>query len=147
MINYLADYSYFSSTEEMDEAAKRHQQTNWNAMNKTDRAVLDIIRRSSVKFGAAQLKHDTIANTTGKSNATIRRAIRKLEQLGIIDRIHYIRPIMNGLGANIYVIKPFYDKSNLNIGKHSASPSIRTPQPMESESGRFFYQSCLNLTR
>ena len=52
-----------------------------------DRAVLDMIRRYSVKYGAAHLKHDTMADKIGKSNVTVRRAIRKLEKLGIIERI------------------------------------------------------------
>lgn len=78
-------------------------------MNNTDRDVLDMIRRYSVKFGAAHLKHDTIANAIGKSNATVRRAIRKLDKLGIIKRTHYVRPVMNGFGANIYAIKPFLE--------------------------------------
>lgn len=147
MKNYLADYSYFNSTAEMDKAAKQHEQKHWNAMIATDRAVLDMIRRHSVEFGAAHLKHDTIANATGKSNATIRRAIRKLEQLGIIDRIHYIRPVMNGLGANIYAIRPFqhqpYPDTN---GDSLAPPHVPMPQPMEPAKGSFFHQLYFHLS-
>ncbi|WP_438296617.1 hypothetical protein [Sporosarcina sp. FA15] len=72
-------------------------------MNQTERDVLDTIRRYSVKYGAAHLKHETIEKTIKKYNAIVRRAIRKLEKLEIIERIHYIRPVMSGLGANIYV--------------------------------------------
>lgn len=41
----------------------------------------------------------------------ISAAIRKLEKLGIIERIHFIRPFMSGLGTNIYVIKSYNDQS------------------------------------
>lgn len=109
MTTYLKAYSHFTNTQDMDEAAHCHVIENWNKMNPTDRAVLDMIRRYSVKYGAAHLKHDTLADAIGKSNVTVRRAIRKLEKLGIIERIHYIRPVMNGLGANIYTILPFVD--------------------------------------
>jgi len=115
MTTYLKGYSHFTNTQDMDEAARRHVIEHWNEMNPTDRAVLDMIRRYSVIYGAAHLKHDTMANAIGKSNVTVRRAIRKLEKLGIIERIHYIRPVMNGLGANIYTILPFLDQSTLTM--------------------------------
>ena len=114
MITDLATYAHFTNTHDMDEAARQHVLMHWNAMNTTERAVLDMIRRYSVKYGAAHLKHETIEKAIKKSNATVRRAIRKLEKLDIIERIHYIRPVMSGLGANIYVIKPFNDQSNTN---------------------------------
>ncbi|WP_318615995.1 helix-turn-helix domain-containing protein [Sporosarcina sp. YIM B06819] len=115
MTTYLRDFAHFANTQDMDEATRRHVIEHWNEMNPTDRAVLDMIRRYSVKYGAAHLKHDTMADKIGKSNVTVRRAIRKLESLGIIERIHYIRPVMNGLGANIYTILPFVDQSTLTM--------------------------------
>lgn len=114
MTTYLTDYAHFTNKDDMDQAVKQHISANWNAMNDTDRAVLDMIRCYSVKYGAAHLKHETMEKSIGKSNATIRRAIRKLEKLDIIDRIHFIRPIMSGLGANIYAIKPFHDQGEMN---------------------------------
>ncbi|WP_342506117.1 helix-turn-helix domain-containing protein [Sporosarcina sp. FSL K6-2383] len=115
MTTYLKAYAHFTNAQDMDEATRRHVNKNWSEMNPTDRAVLDMIRRYSVKYGAAHLKHDTMADKIGKSNVTVRRAIRKLESLGIIERIHYIRPVTNGLGANIYTILPFVDQSTLTM--------------------------------
>ena len=113
MTNYLTNYAYFTNKFDLDQAASLHRAEHWQAMNETDRAVLDVIRRYSVKFGAAHLKHDTIADAIDKSNVTARRAIRKLVKLGIIDKIHYVRPVMNGLGANIYAIKPFQEPEKI----------------------------------
>ena len=107
MTNYLTGHSHFTNKHDLNEAARQHKYENWHDMNNTDRDVLDMIRRQSDKFGAVQLHHYAIENGIGKSNATVRRSIRKLDHLGIIDRIHYIRPVMSGLGANIYAIKPF----------------------------------------
>ena len=107
MTLYLADYAQFKSKADMEEAIQLHISMHWKHMNNTDRAVLDIISLYSVDLGAAHLKHKIIEMGVNKSNATVRRTIRKLEKLEIIERIHYIRPIMSGLGANIYVIKPF----------------------------------------
>ncbi|MFJ7933934.1 helix-turn-helix domain-containing protein [Sporosarcina sp. NPDC096371] len=128
MTAYLKGYSHFTNTQDMDEAARRHVIEHWNDMNPTDRAVLEMIRRYSVKYGAAHLKHDTMADKIGKSNVTIRRSIRKLEKLGIIERIHYIRPVMNGLGANIYTILPFVDQSTLTM-------PATMDKPCDSEAG------------
>ena len=84
MTTYLSEYAHFTNKHDMDEAAKLHVAANWNDLNTTERTVLDLIRRYSVKYGAAHLKHETIEEAVKKSNATVRRAIRKLEKLGII---------------------------------------------------------------
>lgn len=107
MTNYLAQHAHFTNKFDLDKAATLHKDANWQALNKTDLATLDVIRRYSVKFGAAHLKNDSIAEAINKSNTTARRAVRKLVKLKIIDRTHYVRPVMNGLGANIYAIRPF----------------------------------------
>ncbi|QUW23319.1 helix-turn-helix domain-containing protein [Sporosarcina sp. Marseille-Q4063] len=106
MTNYLAQYAYFTNEFDLDKALSCHKEDHWRAMNHSDRDVLNVIYHYSVEFGVAHLKHDTIAAAIGKSNVTVRRAIRKLVKLGIIDRVHYIRPLMNGLGGNIYAIRP-----------------------------------------
>jgi DNA-binding transcriptional ArsR family regulator len=113
MTNYLAKYAYFTNESDIYKAVSEHKQEHWRTMNNTDRDILDVIRRYSMKSGAAHLKHDTIAEAIDKAIPTVRRAIRKLVKLGIIDRVHYIRPVLNGLGANIYVIRPFDDLLNL----------------------------------
>ncbi|CAM3277277.1 helix-turn-helix domain-containing protein [Filibacter tadaridae] len=133
MTTYLADYAHFTNKHDLDEAVQQHVSANWDNMNKTERAVLDMIRHYSVKYGAAHLKHETIEKTLEKSNATVRRAIRKLEQLDIIERIHYIRPVMSGLGANIYAIKPYNDQSKLNSREDADKPSDNKVQAADSQ--------------
>lgn len=114
MTYYLKEYARFNTIEEMDAAAEQHVMTHWDELTKSDRQVLDVIRRYSVKYGAAHLKHGTIEEAIGKSNITVRRAIRKLVNLDIIEKVHYIRPVMSGLGANIYIILPFDDQGKMN---------------------------------
>ena len=122
MTHYLKEYTRFNTIEEMDAAAEQHVITHWDELTKSDRQVLDVIRRYSVKYGAAHLKHGTIEETIGKSNVTVRRAIRKLVNLDIIEKIHYIRPVMSGLGANIYIILPFDDQGKMNDRDHDDKP-------------------------
>lgn len=135
MTTYLPDYAHFTNKHDMDEAVKQHLAANWNELNKTDRAVLDMIRRYSVKYCAAHLKHETIETSIGKSNTTVRRIISKLEQLGIIERTHYIRPVKSGLGANIYAIKPFtiQPKVDTPVQIEKPSSSEHQPQPVPSK--------------
>ncbi|MFC5589017.1 helix-turn-helix domain-containing protein [Sporosarcina soli] len=122
MTHYLQEYARFATIAEMDAAAEQHVTFHWDAMTKSDRRVLDVIRRYSVKYGAAHLKHGTIEETIGKSNATVRRAIRKLIKLRIIEKVHYIRPVMSGLGANIYIIFPFDDQGKMNSRDDADKP-------------------------
>lgn len=114
MTHYLTNYAHFTNKFDLDNAVTLHKQAHWGDLNATDRIILDVIRQYSVKFGAAHLKHATIQEITGKSNSTVRRCLRKLCQLDIIERFHYVRPVMNGLGANIYAVKPFVDKQKPN---------------------------------
>lgn len=135
MTHYLTNYAYFTNKFDMDRAASAHRAKHWEKMNKTDRAVLDVIRQYSVKFGAAHLKHDTIAAAIGKSNITARRAVRKLVELKIIEKTHYVRPVMNGLGANIYAILPFIEQENTVKVNERASekPAACENEVMETE--------------
>lgn len=131
MTNYLTKHAYFTNKFDMDAAATQHRQEHWQAMNNTDRDVLDVIRRYSVKFGAAHLKYLTIEKAIGKSNATVRRSIRKLTALGIIDKIHYVRPVMNGLGANIYAIRPYQIAEKVEDKQVNTTPEILTNETNE----------------
>lgn len=141
MTHYLTKHAYFTNKFDLDQAASQHRGEHWQAMNHTDRTVLDIIRQYSVKFGAAHLKHDTIAERIGKSNITVRRAIRKLVQLNIIEKTHYVRPVMNGLGANIYAIKPFETQENFEEKNIKTAPVKRkiTEEKVEEATPTTFY--------
>lgn len=122
MTHYLKQHTKFNTIEEMDAAAELHAKRHWDELTKSDRQVLDVIRRYSVKYGAAHLKHGTIEEAIGKSNVTVRRAIRKLISLEIIEKVHFIRPVMSGLGANIYVILPFNDQGKMNSRDDGDTP-------------------------
>ena len=101
-MNYLSEYAMFNSVKEMDEAIAEHIRRNQHQLNNTDRDVLMMLSRYSVKYkGAAHLKTETIANTIGKSIRTVQRSLRKLERLNIIERKEFIRKKSGGHGANI----------------------------------------------
>ncbi|MBY0221608.1 hypothetical protein [Sporosarcina aquimarina] len=141
MTHYLSQYAKFQNKIEMDTAARKHVDLHWNAMNKTDRAVLDMIRCYSVQYLAAHLKHQTIETKLNISNSTVRHTLRKLEKLQIIERIHYVRPVMSGLGANIYVILPINDQGNLDRGIETDELSKNAVSKPILENEPSFYKS------
>ena len=143
MTHYLTDYARFNTTAEMDAAAEQHLLLHWDELTKSDRQVLDVIRRYSVKYGAAHLKHGTIEEATGKSNVTVRRAIRKLVKLAIIEKVHYIRPVMSGLGANIYIILPFDDQGKMNDRDDDNKPHDNKEIDKKSEDEALLSKSLL----
>ncbi|WP_432355840.1 hypothetical protein [Sporosarcina sp. A2] len=141
MTHYLSQYAKFSTKEQMDTAARQHVDCHINAMNKTDLAVLEMIRCYSVKYLAAHLKHETIEKKLSLSNSTIRRTLRKLEKLQIIERIHFVRPVMSGLGANIYVILPFNDQGILISGTSGNEVHSDAVEAQDFEGEASFYKS------
>ncbi|EGQ26812.1 hypothetical protein HMPREF9372_1203 [Sporosarcina newyorkensis 2681] len=141
MTHYLSQYARFQKKIEIDTAARQHVDLHWNAMNKTDRTVLEMIRCYSVKYLAAHLKHQTIETKLNVSNSTVRRTLRKLEKLQIIERIHYVRPVMSGLGANIYVILPINDQGNLDRGIEADGPNTAAVSKPVLENEPSFYKS------
>ncbi|WP_277587556.1 helix-turn-helix domain-containing protein [Psychrobacillus antarcticus] len=114
MTSYLTDYQSFKTVQEMDRHVEKHLLAHYGEMNETERAMLSLVARYACKFpGAAHLKVATICQATNKSEATVRRTLRKLEKLLIIKKIPTIRRVSKGYGANIIVILPFYDQSCL----------------------------------
>jgi len=136
----LKNYAHFTDTEAMDKATNEHVHRNWYKMNKTDRTVLDMIRRYSVKYGAAHLKHETIAKQVGKSISTIKSVIAKLIDLGILEKVKFIRRVLSGMGANIYSILPFKEENCLaKTGgrENSETPYVPTFEPLKNEKEAF----------
>lgn len=123
-MNYLANHQTFDSKQELNDAVHNHLTTH--NLNKTDRDVLLTISRYAVKFpGAAHLKAETLAGIVGKSVITIRRIINKLAKLHIIQKKPFIRKVKKGFGANILLILPFDDNSEMI--RRSDAENIDTP--------------------
>ena len=103
----LEEYQTFKSVEEMDKAITEHKKEIGYKLNKTDRAVLEFLQRHSCKVpGVSYLLMETIANGIGKSIRTIRRVMKKLQGLSIIEKVHTIRKKRGGYGANVFRFLP-----------------------------------------
>lgn len=109
-MHYLSEHQTFASTKSLNNAIYTHIKRNSFELNDTVITTLKMVARYAVKFaGVAHLKASTIANLIGKSEKTARRAIAKLDELGIVKKVSTLRRINGGKGANIIVIQPIPD--------------------------------------
>lgn len=131
-MNYLSDYQTFSSKAELNEAIADHIHRNNFAINETERSVFLMLARYAVKFpGVAHLKTDTIAAAIGKTGRSIRRAIKSLIDLGMIERVAYMREKTGGNGANIYRI--VHPSASTREQAEKPSPATVEDVPAQNE--------------
>ncbi|SMO92257.1 hypothetical protein [Melghirimyces algeriensis] len=99
----LRECQNFVNPVEMSQAVESHIRNN--DLSETQLRVLRVLEfRSKIIPGASWVKVSTICGVVKKSDATVRRALRKLTELGIIEKVTTIREKTGGKGANVYVI-------------------------------------------
>lgn len=134
----------FDAVDELNSYIKAVRYYFADHLNETDKLVLDYMAQNAVKYlGVFGQKVATAAAALDKGAATIRRSIAKLERLGIIKRIPYLRPKSGGNGANIITFvkdavkgvlpgKDTQPGANRSAGKVSERPSeCPTDRPSE----------------
>ncbi|MFJ8087460.1 helix-turn-helix domain-containing protein [Lysinibacillus sp. NPDC095746] len=75
-------------------------------LTESERAIVFALASRSLAYpGTCHLKAETIAEQTGTSRSTVMRAIKKLVELNIIEKVKQTK--LNGIkGASIYRILP-----------------------------------------
>lgn len=107
IIDKLRPHQSFESADDMLKAVEVHIRTHH--LNESAIRVLRFISgRAKAVAGAAWLKVRTIAEAeiVGVSERTVRRALKRLSDAGIITIHRQMRDKMGGCGASIYVINP-----------------------------------------
>ncbi|PTM56829.1 hypothetical protein [Desmospora activa] len=103
----MAQSSRFDSVEQFNAFIRGVRYYFADQLNETDRILLDYMSRYSVKyFGVFGQKIATIGQALDKGTATVRRSLAKMERLGFLQRVPYIRPKRGGNGANLIVFTP-----------------------------------------
>jgi predicted transcriptional regulator len=101
------EHQSFNTLADLNEAVRQHLYFNASELNKTAVTVLKTLSRySCVVLGVSWLKVATLAKSIDKTEITVRRALKVLEELGAIKRIQTLRK-RGGSGHNIYVIKKY----------------------------------------
>ncbi|QHA36885.1 helix-turn-helix domain-containing protein [Rossellomorea marisflavi] len=136
-MRYLSQHQSFQSVAALNEALYRHTCDHYFAMNETDHNVLKMLGRYAVKYvGVAHLKAATIAEAIGKSEKTVRRALSKLQGLGVIAKVKTLRKVSGGYGANLYVIQPpmpITDQSQVSSRQEAEEPVTTPSEPAKKE--------------
>jgi len=97
----------------MDTAVENHMAAHYYDLTESERAIVIALSQRSLMYpGASHLKAETIAEATGTSRSTVMRAIKKLVELNIIEKVKQTK--LNGIkGASIYKILPYSDTSEM----------------------------------
>ncbi len=151
MTIYLTSYQTFATVEQMDIHISKHSIQHSDKLHDTDRTILSVLANYCCKYpGAAHLKVETICRFVGKSESTVRRALRKLESLFIIQKITTIRRVTKGHGANILQILPADDKGEMtgrSENKTLVEPKVeKATDEKESFIPLIFFNNLLNTT-
>lgn len=137
---YLAQYRTHQTVTELDSSVKEHIYNNFDKLTKSDKAALSCLATHSLQHvGACHLKTSTIAEEIGKSESTVKRSIKRLSEIGIIEIVNTSK--MNGIkGANIYRINFFNQNMTHREMNHRAThetPRISKDEHVKSESVSF----------
>ncbi|WP_144461152.1 helix-turn-helix domain-containing protein [Siminovitchia fortis] len=139
-MRYLSDYQTFENKQQLNDAIAEHLSRHTYELNDTARDVLMMLARYSVKYpGVAHLKTATIAAAIGKTGRTIRRAIAKLIEFNIIEKVTVMRVVSGGYGANIYRILPYVVQSELSTRSSDVTPTETSVEPSENENEPITY--------
>jgi DNA-binding Lrp family transcriptional regulator len=105
--NFIRQHQSFKNVEEMDQNVRAFLYYHKKELSKATVDVLKTLWRYSCKVpGVSYLKYNSIAEIAQISRRTVIRAINKLEEMGIIQRVTSYRP--NGKrGINLIIIQPF----------------------------------------
>ncbi|MEK4173386.1 helix-turn-helix domain-containing protein [Lysinibacillus sp. FSL L8-0312] len=137
---YLAAYTTFDSVADMDKSVDDHIAAHYYDLTESERVIVfALASRSLAHPGACHLKAETIAEQTRTSRSTVMRAIKKLVELNIIEKVKQTK--LNGIkGASIYRILPYSDTSSLKHRERvdGASNDAVCPPQSENQASKSF---------
>lgn len=105
-------FANFDNIDSLNSAVRQHLYNHKHELTPSSITVLKLLARHAAKYkGVAFLKINTIAELTDLSRSTVIRALKLLDETGIVLKRHVIRPKSGGNGANIYVIQKYRKQS------------------------------------
>jgi predicted transcriptional regulator len=122
----------FECIEAMNQAIRQFLYTYGHELSASAVEVLKTLSRHACEIvGVAFPKVETLAKLIGKSVRTVQRALKTLEQYGIIKRIPTIRTTgkhKGGNGHNVYVIQPVENVKELPSDTPPVTPKMSPRQ-------------------
>ncbi|SPT98815.1 conserved phage protein [Lysinibacillus capsici] len=136
---YLATYKTFESVADMDTAVEEHIAAHYYDLTESERAIVFKLASHSLEHpGACHLKAATIAAALEISTKTVYRSVKKLEELGIIEKVPGTK--LNGIkGASIYRILPYVPSSvsQRDTANEASNDTVCPPQSENQPSSSF----------
>ena len=146
-LNYetIQKYQSFQTIEEMDQSVRGFLYKHKAELSEATLAVLQLIWRHSVKVvGVSFAKYDYIAEQVKVSRRTVIRAVKVLEENGIIKKVPTAR--MNGKqGVNLLVIQAY--ESIDSLLNHNESPQDVIPSVTPNKTENKQCSLCENKTK
>lgn len=130
MMNWVRKHQTFQSKAELDKHVRSFLYRRKAALSEGTLEVLTFLWRHAVKFpGVAFPKRQTVVKSTGLSESTVVRALRRLVQEGLIEKVRTTKP--NGRqGVNLIVFLP-QDTGSLPVDDTPRDTLPDTPQKSE----------------
>ncbi|MFJ7407553.1 MULTISPECIES: helix-turn-helix domain-containing protein [unclassified Lysinibacillus] len=136
---YLAQYTTFDSVADMDKSVEDHMAVHYYDLTESERAIVYKLASHSLEHtGACHLKASTIADALEISTKTVYRSVKKLVELGIVEKVAQSK--LNGIkGASIYRILPYVPSSvsQRTIVDEISNDAVCRPQ-FENQSSKSF---------
>ncbi|WJE17059.1 helix-turn-helix domain-containing protein [Halobacillus sp. ACCC02827] len=130
MMNWVRKHQTFQSKAELDKHVRSFLYRRKAALSEGTLEVLTFLWRHAVKFpGVTFPKRQTVVKSTGLSESTVVRALRRLVQEGLIEKVRTTKP--NGRqGVNLIVFLP-QDTGSLPVDDTPPDTLPDTPQKSE----------------
>jgi len=136
---YLTTYKTFESVADMDSAVEDHIAAHYYDLTESERAIVFKLASYALEYpGACHLKAATIATALEISTKTVYRSVKKLEELGIIEKVPGTK--LNGIkGASIYRLLPYVPSSvsQRETANEASNEAVCSPQSENQPSSSF----------
>ncbi|SCX38295.1 helix-turn-helix domain-containing protein [Lysinibacillus fusiformis] len=140
---YLAQYITFNSVADMDKSVEDHMSVHYYNLTESERAIVFKLASHSLEHtGVCHLKASTIASSLEISTKTVYRSMKKLTELGIIEKVPSTK--LNGIkGASIYRILPYVSSSvsQRETVDEACNNAVCRPQSETQPSSSFYLSS------
>ncbi|MCE7792297.1 transcriptional regulator [Salipaludibacillus sp. CUR1] len=113
----LRELETFSSVSNMDEFVSEALEVL--EIKELDRSLLRLLAGYSCKFiGVSFMKVQTMADKLEVSYKTTQRALKRLKDIGVIQRVRQLREVSGGFGSSLTIIRPI----ELTDGRQASKP-------------------------
>jgi len=144
-ITEITKHSTFLTKEQFNDHLKSHFKKIVINLSPGSKKVFDFLAKHAIKYlGVAYLKIHTIASSLELHSSTVKRAIRQLEQLGVIKRIPQTRPKTGGDGANMYAFQPS-EPAHMNLREQSKKPTVSKHNHSKNENETIYLKTTKDI--